>query len=221
MRSLIKMTLSEQIYSILREDIVNQNLQCGEKLTIKSLQERFNTSSTPIRDAMNRLSQDGLIDHVTNVGAKVVDLTEKDIREIYDFCLLLDQTAMKLSLNSDKREEVVLELRENIRLQELSVEADNMEEFKSYSDNFHDIFHRYANNSRLNEAAVRIRSQFTILTNRYQSHLIAKSVVFIEHKDIAAAIYDNDFNRASSLLESHFEHAKTYLLGSLRQSGGK
>ena len=42
-----KSTLSEQIYQILRNDILTQKIPCGEKLTLKLLQERFQVSSTP------------------------------------------------------------------------------------------------------------------------------------------------------------------------------
>ena len=47
-----KSTLSEQIYLILRNDILTQKIPCGEKLTLKLLQERFQVSSTPIREAL-------------------------------------------------------------------------------------------------------------------------------------------------------------------------
>lgn len=45
--SLTKATLSEQIYQILRNDILTQQIPCGEKLTLKLLMERFQVSSTP------------------------------------------------------------------------------------------------------------------------------------------------------------------------------
>ncbi|MBK5653994.1 MAG: FCD domain-containing protein, partial [Rhizobium sp.] len=91
-----------------------------------------------------------------------------------------------------------------------------MKDFKLYSDDFHDIFFRYADNSRLYNASFKIRSQFSILTNRYQNFTIAKSVVFIEHKAIAAAITSRDFDKAALLMTSHFEHAKNYLLQNIK-----
>ena len=42
-----KTTLSEQIYQILKEDILTQRIPLGEKLTLKMLKERFEVSSTP------------------------------------------------------------------------------------------------------------------------------------------------------------------------------
>ena len=48
-------TLAEQIYDILRSDILTQKIPCGEKLTLSALKERFQVSTTPIRDALTRL----------------------------------------------------------------------------------------------------------------------------------------------------------------------
>ena len=58
-----KATLSEQIYTILKNDILDQSIPQGEKLTLKNLQERFATSSTPIRDALTRLTEEGLVNY--------------------------------------------------------------------------------------------------------------------------------------------------------------
>lgn len=221
MKKVIKATLSEQIYEILREDIINQNIKCGQKLTLKALQERFEISSTPIREAMNRLSQEGLLEHITNVGAKVVEIGEKDIMEIYDFCSSLDATALRLALGSGKTDEIICKLNECISYQESSLQSGDMETFRIHSDNFHDIFYKYADNSRLYNAALNIRSQLTILTNIYQSLIVAKSVVFIDHKQIAQAIAKRDLENAITLMTNHFEHGKNYLLNNIRSSEEK
>jgi len=215
MKDLVKMTLAEQIYTILKDDIINQTIRGGEKLTLKALQKRFDISSTPIRDAMNRLSQEGLIDHVTNVGAKVVDLSMDDIREIYDLCRILDVAAFKLALSNDRLNEFTAMLTESVRLQEEALNTDNLEDFRDHSDNFHDIFFQFANNSRLYGASLKIRSQLSILTSKYQNIFIAKSVVFEEHKEITAAVANKEFEKAESLLLIHFDHSKSYMMNNI------
>ena len=85
-----KSTLSEQIYQILRNDILTQKIPCGEKLTLKVLQERFQVSSTPIREALTRLTQDQLVSYYSNVGVRVINFTADDLREIYTFMGDLD-----------------------------------------------------------------------------------------------------------------------------------
>ena len=75
-----KSTLSEQIYQILRNDILTQKIPCGEKLTLKLLQERFQVSSTPIREALTRLTQDQRVSYYSNVGIRVIRFTADDLR---------------------------------------------------------------------------------------------------------------------------------------------
>lgn len=215
MIEVIKTTLGDQIYSILREDIISQRIKCGEKLTLKALQERFDISSTPIREAIKRLSQEGLVEHVTNVGAKVIDIKEKDIIEIYDFCAVLDSAALKYAIRSSRYEELVNELENCIKSQEIALNNGSIEDFKLHSDNFHDILYKYADNTRLYDAAKRIRSQFTILTNKYQNYLNAETVVLFEHKELLKAIKSKDIENALSLMTRHFEHGKNYLMNNI------
>lgn len=95
-----KATLSEQIYTILKNDILDQSIPQGEKLTLKNLQERFATSSTPIRDALTRLTEEGLVNYYSNVGVTVINLSEKDIRELYHLSetWMLWQSSMPLHI---------------------------------------------------------------------------------------------------------------------------
>ena len=73
-----KSTLSEQIYQILRNDILTQKIKCGEKLTLKVLQERFQVSSTPVREALTRLTQDQLVSYYSNIGVNVISFSPED-----------------------------------------------------------------------------------------------------------------------------------------------
>ena len=101
-----KSTLSTQIYHILREDILTQAIPLGEKLTLKSLQERFQVSSTPIRDALTRLNEEGLVEYYSNVGVNVISLDRKDLTELYQFMGDLDRLAILYSGNSPEHEQI-------------------------------------------------------------------------------------------------------------------
>lgn len=217
MKDLVKQTLAEQIYSILKNDIINQDIKCGEKLTLKTLQERFEISSTPIRDAMNRLSQDGLIDHVTNVGAKVIDLDHHQIKEVYDYCCILDSAALKLSFSLDF-ENFSKKLQACVSDQKMALDQENISDFRIHSDDFHDIFFQFADNSMLYLAAQKIRNQLSLLANKYQDYEVSRNVVFEEHKAIAEAIGKQDLPLAETLLIKHFEHGKKYMLACIAEN---
>ena len=59
--NIVKKTLSDQIYDVLRKEIIQQNIPLGSKIVNRDLQQQFGVSSSPIRDAINKLYQDGLI----------------------------------------------------------------------------------------------------------------------------------------------------------------
>ncbi len=217
----LKKSLAEQIYQILRTDIINQALKGGEKLTLKTLQERFGVSSTPIREAMGRLNQEGLITHVTNIGASVVELGYKDINEIYDMCAFLDNAAMRLAMQNERSGEFHRKLDACIEYQRQALADGNVQAFLIHSDDFHDIFYQFAGNSRLYTVCQTIRSQISILTTRYQNVNMAREVVFAGHIGICNAIKQGNVAEAELQLGKHFTHAKQYLLSHLEEIDGQ
>ena len=95
-----KTTLTEQVYQELYHDIIKQRLHCGQKLTLKELKERFGISQTPIREALTRLTEEGLVNTYTNLGVAVIDFTDADIRELYQCISEFDALAILFCKNS-------------------------------------------------------------------------------------------------------------------------
>lgn len=214
-----KATLSEQIYQILRNDIINQDIRCGEKLTLKSLMEKFNVSSTPVREALTRLSQDDLVSYYSNIGVRVVEFQKSDIAQIYDFSRELDCMALKFAFESPAFEKICDELCRVLRLSTEAIRTGDLETFKKNSDDFHDIFYQYSGNSKLIDAAVKIRSQFSILANMYQSYTVNVSIVNEEHAAMYEAFRQRDLEKTLLLMREHFDHSKNYLLNSIENLG--
>ena len=100
MRVNLKKTLGEQIYQILRKDILNKKITSGTKLTLQKLKDEFQVSHTPIREALTRLSEDGLVVYYSNVGVSVIELSEEDICEIFNLSFDFDCLAIKYALMS-------------------------------------------------------------------------------------------------------------------------
>lgn len=67
-----KKTLSDQIYDVLKMEILKREIPFGSKLVNRTLQKRFGVILTLIRDAINHLNQDGLITSIDKSGATVV-----------------------------------------------------------------------------------------------------------------------------------------------------
>ena len=232
-----KQTLSEQIYQILRSDILSQRIPSGTKLTLKSLTERFEVSSTPVREALTRLSEEQLVSYYSNVGVNVVELSEDDLREIYEFMGDLDALAISYAAGSaNDIEKLNNELSENINkasnaLNELTsagpaggtdtAETDkqlyakseqSISDFIRLSDEFHLIFYNYCNNSRLVRSAERMRSQMSIAAYQYEKNTDHLIPIHKEHVKIYESFASGKYEEASHLMKQHMKHSLSYAL---------
>lgn len=203
-----KQTLSEQIYQILRNDILYQNIPCGSKLTLKMLQERFQVSSTPIREALTRLTEEQLISYYSNVGVSVVSLNDEDILEIYQFMGDLDSLAVRYASAHPDQSLIIQELKANLSNMELC--GFDAPEWTEHSDQFHLIFYKYCKNSRLVHTAERMRSQLSILAYQYERYPENQSLILQEHKAIAAAYQEHQTDAAVRLMREHLMHSLQY-----------
>ena len=217
---LVKNTLAEQIYQILRNDILTLRSPLGEKLTLKAMQERFGVSSTPIRDAFTRLTDDGLVNYYSNIGVNVINLTTEDLTELYQFMGDLDSLALTYCASWPNQQEVLAAfeklLKETEALEQLlHTFPDNPEYSRrwiSCSDEFHLIFYNYCQNSRLTRAAEKQRSQLTIFSNMYEADPDVQKLIAKWHRSIYDSYKSGHIEDAARKMKAHLEESLTYAL---------
>ena len=193
-----KSTLSEQIYQILRNDILTQKIPCGEKLTLKVLQERFQVSSTPIREALTRLTQDQLVSYYSNVGVRVINFTADDLREIYTFMGDLDGLAIRYASASPDQEKLQAEVTEILEKECAAAKAADVQPGTGIPTNSISFFTATCNNSRLAESAERLRSRdFYFFQPDCRETCDPVLGIYEEHLAIFQAYKDGDIEKAS------------------------
>ncbi len=213
-----KSTLSEQIYQILRNDILTQKIKCGEKLTLKVLQERFQVSSTPIREALTRLTQDQLVSYYSNIGVNVISFTADDLREIYSFMGDLDGLAIRYASASPEQEKLLAETKLILESGRKAAKTGDAETWNNCSDEFHLVFYRYCSNSRLTESAERLRSGISIFSNQYSKETVIQTQIDDEHQAIFDAYQNGEIEKAVQMMKSHLDDSLKYALSFLPEN---
>lgn len=193
-------TVSERIYTAIRNDILNKTLVSGEKLTIKKLHEMYGVSSSPIREALFRLQQDGLIEYRSNAGMRVIEFTRQDLAEIYMLLTEFDVIALRAATTPTRRLSTLAALELCMERTRASIENDY---WNYYSDAFHSILYEEAQNGRLTDAARKIRIQSTIFSNQYEIKEENRREILKQHEEILSAIRDNRLDRAEDLMRTH------------------
>jgi DNA-binding GntR family transcriptional regulator len=82
LRGLSSETLADQAYRALREAIITGELGSEEKITERGLADRLSVSPTPVREALRRLEQDGLVARTGPRTVQVVDLSSSSASEV-------------------------------------------------------------------------------------------------------------------------------------------
>jgi DNA-binding GntR family transcriptional regulator len=97
MQSKLVFSLREQIANHLRADVLTGRLAPGERLNELALVDRFGVSRTPIREALQQLTVEGLLESRPNSGARVSPLPTDDIRQ---FVVPIRQTVETVALRA-------------------------------------------------------------------------------------------------------------------------
>lgn len=104
-------TLATSIYAWLRRDILRGVFRPGEKLRIDALCERYEIGATPLREALNRLSAEELVNREEQRGFRVAPVSLSDLAELTKTCCWISGLALRESIkngDADWEEAVVL-----------------------------------------------------------------------------------------------------------------
>jgi DNA-binding GntR family transcriptional regulator len=99
---------SDAVYQILRDSILTQVFQPGERLNVLELAEKLDVSQTPLKEAINRLAAEGLIEIHPRIGTYVTDISPTVLAETFEIrtaleCLAAEKTIEKLTPEVLKR----------------------------------------------------------------------------------------------------------------------
>src|SRR5690606_29797106 len=87
--------LSEQAYDRIRHDILYGELFPNEKLQIDAISERYGIGAVPVREALNRLSSEGLVDRKSHRGFFVATISMADLEELVKTRVWLETLALE------------------------------------------------------------------------------------------------------------------------------
>ena len=202
-----KRTLSDQIYRVLKSEILQQKIRFDEKLVNRILQERFGVSSTPIRDAINRLSLDGLVDNISNSGAKVISFTLDFALEINELLFIIVASGMRLSFKKENPEEICKDLEYWINLQRENIGTDK---YFEYDYAYHKTFIDYCKNKSLKEIYKKYHVLHEVLVRSFHgSNVIEDQLKAIkDHENIVKRLSNGDVNQAITITQQHYDKAE-------------
>ncbi len=204
-------SLEERVYLTLEDEILSGQLKRGEMLTETALSQRLGVSRTPLRGALHRLCEEGLVDISPNRGAVVVGVGREDLIEIYKIRMRLEGLA---SAEAAKRisQSDLAQLRNLVEVSEFFVSKRNADSLKELDSEFHKIIYRASDSRLLCKTLSELHRKIHIYRKRSLAvgERLERSVA--EHREILSAIERGDAEAADRLTSAHIEAALENLL---------
>lgn len=198
-----KQSLKLQAYNYLKTKILRCEYAPNEFLNEQKLcEEMGNISRTPMRDALGRLEQEGLITILPKKGLMVSGVTASDVRSIFEVRLLVEPYALRTYGQDLPRKDL-------LEFSDLMHNPEKIEDFCKADDDFHTLMVSTLSNKYLRAAYDSIFGQntrFRIMTGNVG--MIGKSETCEEHLAVLDAALAGNWNAAADAMEAHLTLAR-------------
>ena len=205
----------QTIFDSLVAEIITGKFKPGVRLVERELVAKFGVSRTPVREAIRRLEEIGLIQCFPNRGATVTDLSPNDIENLYLIRLNLERLAAKFAFSNLGPNEIATLERINQELRG-PLKLNNLLRLIEKDKQFHHVIYEASGNRFLVEIIEGLRLKCYIVAYYAWGSPNRVRASFEGHKEIINSIKRKDREKFQNLLEHQLVAAKSYYLENLR-----
>lgn len=230
-------TLSEKTYRELRRMVLAGELEAGSQLVNRALAQHMEVSLAPVREAINRLATEGLVEHVPGAGAFVRKPSPQDLEELYVLREAVESCAAAEAARNITQGQLdaLADLRGEF---EAILSAIRREKSRTATDELLDRwldceeqFHRVVVDAARNRLLAKVIEDYTALgqvfgVQRRRAAILTLAVAeqtCRDHAAIADALRHRDADTARRLMSAHIQKGRKTVLEHLRghrRSGG-
>lgn len=210
------MTATDRAYASLRADILSGARPPGSRLPEDALAEELGVSRTPVREALQRLGTEGLVEHLPHRGARVTGWTVQDLQEIFELRALLEGLGARRAAARATAAEVD-GLRELCTRMEHSLRPGgprDLDALTTLNSAFHaELLRISASNQLTVMVAGVVHVPLVMQTfHQYSDQALARSQH--HHRELCDALAQGDGEWAESVMRSHVLAARTSVVQS-------
>lgn len=212
---LMPRTLPRELSDRLREMIIRGELEPGAKINERALCDLFGVSRTPLREAMQTLAAEGLVEIRPRRGAAVTALTVADLEEVFPIMGALEALAGRLACARAEPSEIAA-ARKHHDAMTAAYRAGDLSEYFRLNERIHETIFAAARNETLVQMQGTLAGR--IRRARYRANMSPArwAAAVEEHEAIIAAFEARDGERLAAILTAHLANK----LATVRESLG-
>lgn len=199
------------VYHTLRDAILQARLEPGERLVIDDIAKKLDVSPIPVREALQLLQSERLVEHKAHIGAVVSPITPESTREIFALLEALESATFRLAVEHVTDSDIK-EL--NGLTERMESAADQQEKWIELNMKFHRACAEIARMPRALEMLARVSGEWERLRRHCYRHAGKPdtTAAHSEHRALVQALAQKDIPRLESLVREHNRSAMDFYL---------
>ena len=208
-----RIPLRERVYQLVQRAIVSGELHPGQRVRDLDLAAQLGVSRTPVREALQRLEDEGLVETLPGASTRIVSLDTQAAREAFPVVAVLHALATRLAVET-LTEQDFTSLRQANKSLVAALEAGDVTRAMQADDLFHDVFVRASANSEIRLALDRLMPKVRRLEYAQFGSLAGHTSV-LQHQAIITACEQRLSAQAASLTEQNWLNLGQLIVQSL------
>jgi DNA-binding GntR family transcriptional regulator len=208
----------EKTYDYLKTNILSGHFIPGERLAEEHLAEELGVSRTPVREALHKLEQDGLIEPLESRGFRVPQDSPEEIEDLFDIRTVLEGYTLKIICERITDEQMAM-LEEIIEKADDALRRKKIDEVFQWNTQFHDTLHSLvADKRRFHSLIVNMRKYVLRYRKDTLQYLGAGKRAIDGHRQILLALKLKEPELCERVMRTHILQSKEDALQTNREA---
>ena len=209
-------SLAGKAYEIVKGEIITCALEPGQQIVQSQLAERYHIGLTPVREALQRLAQEGFVQPIPRFGYIVSPITLSDVREIFELRSIVESSAARLAAVRGLQEQLT-KILAHADFTYVYKERQSYTDFLAHNADFHRSVAVAARNQRLVDLVSKLLDELTRVFHLGLDLRDSAEEMRDEHLALAQVLCDRDPDRAEQIVQSQIVTSQNRILEALAQ----
>ncbi len=197
---------AELVYAQLKQDVADFRLVPGDRFTESELSERLGVSRTPVREALQRLQQEGYVEVLFRNGWRVLPFDFEQFEQLYDLRMVLETAAVQRICADDVHvDRALLERIAAIWLVPAAERSGDIKQVAQWDEEFHCSLVAAAGNAEMTRVHRDVTDRIRIIRRLDFTKQARIDATYDEHGKILRAIQRKRADQAALLLRTHIQ----------------
>ncbi len=200
-----KASLRDQVYDYLKEAILNQDFKRGENVNLDELCRKLGISNTPIRESINLLVKEGLIEYKQNMGFFVIDPDRKTVNEMLQVVFFMVIAAYRYCFRLGRMEMIIPKMEEQLEKQRMLLEKGDTLGYIEITHNFERCIIEGVDNAMLVKEYDDKKTIMAFISTYYsENNLESLKKAFMVHEKILNTMKEEKLEDVVLLMRDHY-----------------